>query len=121
VKEEDEEACFMNIENRNRLKFVWESRDFNVKPGPILQYIENIVLRSGSDENTTSCEAMKARLDKDFVFYNVWCRGDDYFDVSNPQQLLPSAKHFYEKGSNVRERMRRRRRRRKNNENREDK
>ncbi len=96
VEETKEQECFFNRKNGNKAKFVWESRDFNVKPEPIVKYIENVVLQPGSNENAAWCEEIKARLEKKFVWYNIWCLDDGSVDGGNLRQSLPSAKHFYE-------------------------
>lgn len=61
------QTCFM----RNRKRFIWENRDFNVDVDPIMQYIDQFVVFGRDKERT--CEEFKGRLDDRFVLYNVWC------------------------------------------------
>lgn len=60
------QTCFM----RNRKRFVWENRDFNVEVNPIMQYIDQFVV-FGRYKRT--CEEFKDQLDDGFVLYNIWC------------------------------------------------
>merc|ERR1712086_170031 len=59
--------CFL----RQRKKFIWENRNFNVESKAVLDYIENVVLFGQEKERT--CKEVKNNLPKNFVLYNVWC------------------------------------------------
>ena len=56
---------------RNRKRFIWENRDFNVDVDPIIQYIDQFVVFGRDKERT--CEEFKDQLDERFVLYNIWC------------------------------------------------
>lgn len=70
VGSEEEKECF--ITKKNRMSFIWENRDFTVKPDVILQYIEHFILASSKE-----CNEMTSALDGGFVKYNIWCQTDD--------------------------------------------
>ena len=67
VDESAERTCFM----RQRKKFIWENRDFNVPSKAVLDYIRNVVLSGRKKERT--CREMQKQLPPKFVLYNVWC------------------------------------------------
>jgi hypothetical protein len=69
---DEEKECLTKGENRKR--FIWESRDFNVNPSVILQYIEQFLLIK---ENEKLCSNMVNALDDEFVLYNVWCESNE--------------------------------------------
>ncbi|KAL7532129.1 hypothetical protein ACHAWF_004017 [Thalassiosira exigua] len=79
VGEEALQTCFL----KRRKHFIWENRDFNVDPEPMLRYLETFVLPGRRKDK--SCEELWDGLDDErFVLYNVWCR--------KPRYWYPSAK-----------------------------
>ncbi|KAL3788233.1 hypothetical protein ACHAWO_012622 [Cyclotella atomus] len=85
---EEEKKCLTNTTNRKQ--FVWDSRDFNVDPAIILQYIEHFLLVS---DDAKKCSELAHALDGDFVLYNVWCEADD---VTNSSDSKLTLKHYYD-------------------------
>lgn len=71
VEEAELQVCFM----KSRKKFLWESRDFNVDPRAVLDYIGKFVLRN-TQQKTQPCEEMEVSLGDRFVLYNVHCTRD---------------------------------------------
>lgn len=94
---EEEKDCFLKGENRKH--FIWESRDFNVKPDVILTYIIQFLLQMYKDDSS-KCNDLENALDDAFVLYNVWCATngavDDKISHLNPNLTL---RHFYDKDS----------------------
>mmetsp|Transcript_32200 Transcript_32200/g.61571 ORF Transcript_32200/g.61571 Transcript_32200/m.61571 type:complete len:152 (+) Transcript_32200:2438-2893(+) len=98
-EEENEKKCFLKRTRKadNFKKFLWPRRNFNVNPEPIAQYIEKVVIPSAASGDMTSCEEITGRLDKRFVWYNIWC--DDGGDnKGHEKRSFPYnyAKHFYD-------------------------
>ncbi|KAL7489659.1 hypothetical protein ACHAW6_015347 [Cyclotella cf. meneghiniana] len=94
VGSQEEKECF--LKGKNRKAFIWESRDFVVKPDVIIQYIEQFLLRM--QEEPLECNDVQKALDEQFVFYNVWCAttgsADDKISPLDPKLTL---RHFYDK------------------------
>ena len=76
--ERDLEAeCFMSRgKGGNLTKFQWATRDYNVPPIVIYNFIKQFILN-----NNTVCESMERRADQDgFVLYNAYCRANQTTD-----------------------------------------
>lgn len=67
VDESEERTCFM----RQRKKFIWENRNFNLASKAVLDYIKNVVLFGREKKRT--CKEVKENLPQNFVLYNIWC------------------------------------------------
>lgn len=80
----EEKECLTS--KKNREQFIWDSRDFNVDPAIILQYMEQFLFLS---DDAKSCSKLGEALDEDFVLYNVWCEADD-------ATRKPTLKHYYD-------------------------
>ena len=108
VGSDEEKDCFMG--KQNKMKFIWESRDFTVKIDIILQYIKRFVMST-----TNKCSEMKNALDRRFVQYNVWCETDAAADdkKSNFDPTL-TLRHYYDYGSAP---VKKRKKKKKHNEN----
>jgi len=78
VDEKEEQTCFL----RQRKKFIWENRDFNVESQVVLDYIEHVVLFSREKERT--CDEVKEGLPEKFVHYNVWCSKSNRWHLGSP-------------------------------------
>ena len=86
----DEIECLTN--KRNRPQFVWESRNFNVDPEAILQYIEHFLFPSSKE-----CIEMTGALDKRFILYNIWCEPEDILLNKSSFNSDLHLKHFYDR------------------------
>ena len=93
VGSDEEKDCFLG--KKNKMKFIWESRDFNVKIDIILQYIKQFILSRSID-----CSEMRNALDGRFVQYNVWCKTDAAAD-DKKSKFDPSLtlRHYYDYSS----------------------
>lgn len=90
VGSEEEKECF--ISKNNRMKFIWENRDFNVKSDTVIQFIEHSILSHNYD-----CSNITGTLDAKFVQYNVWCQADDASDdKKSPLDPTLKLRHFYD-------------------------
>ena len=79
-----EEQCFMNKTNNMISKFQWATRDFDVPPQVVGDFISIFLLSDNS-----LCDDFRERAEeKDFVLYNVLCKDD------SKQRLLNH--HFYQ-------------------------
>lgn len=112
VSEDELEGCFFS--KGNRKKFVWDSRDFNVKPEVVIQYIERFVLFSGMGDKQP-CNELNNRLDEKFVLYNVWC-----VDKSEAESENLSVMHYYHNPPPITKRNRNGKKKKKKNEGRSD-
>ena len=82
VIEEDEKECFQ-AEQREKKNFMWDRRNFEVKPDVVTKFISSMLL-----QNSTNCNDMKARAsENDFVLYNAYC--------SRGVENVFSTEHFY--------------------------
>jgi len=66
-----------------------------VNPEPVVKYIEKVVIPSEESRNMTSCDEMRGRLDKRFVWYNIWC-DDGIGSTGYEINTVAFAKHFYD-------------------------
>mmetsp|Transcript_18816 Transcript_18816/g.34690 ORF Transcript_18816/g.34690 Transcript_18816/m.34690 type:complete len:169 (+) Transcript_18816:172-678(+) len=62
---------------RQRKKFIWENRDFNVESEAVLHYIEKFVLFGREKER--ACDELQEEMPNKFVLYNVWCSKPKYW------------------------------------------
>jgi len=93
---ENLKKCFLRKGKKgNFKKFLWPRRDFNVNPEPVVKYIEKVVIPSEESRNMTSCDEMRGRLDKRFVWYNIWC-DDGIGSTGYEINTVAFAKHFYD-------------------------
>lgn len=87
---EEEKECF--ISRANKMKFIWENRDFNVNPDMIMHYIDRRILFQENE-----CSVVRNALEAGFVQYNVWCQtegaSDDKKSTVDPKLKL---RHYYD-------------------------
>ena len=86
----DEIECLTN--ERNKKQFIWESRNFNVNPEVILQYIKHFIFASSKE-----CSKMTGALDRRFVLYNIWCEPEDMLLNRSSFNSNLHLKHYYDK------------------------
>ena len=85
VIEKDEKECFQ-AEQRQKKNFMWDRRNFEVKPDVVTKFISSMLLQS-----STNCEDLETRAsENDFVFYNAYC--------SHGVENVFSTEHYYRKG-----------------------
>lgn len=95
VDDDQLEHCFL----KNKKNFMWDVRDFNVRPDIVIQYIERFVLYMKGEQR--QCKDVEHRLDDKFVLYNVWCAWDhgevdsEVQQHSSPQNTTVSLRHYY--------------------------
>ncbi|KAL3779820.1 hypothetical protein HJC23_002031 [Cyclotella cryptica] len=93
IGSQEEKECF--LKGGNRKLFIWESRDFIVKPDVILQYIHQFLLEM--HDTPLECNHITNVLDGQFVLYNVWCAtygsARDKISRLNPKLTL---RHYYD-------------------------
>jgi hypothetical protein len=87
---EEEKECF--ISKANRMKFIWENRDFEVDPTIIMQYIHQRILAQDNE-----CSVISNALDAGFVQYNVWCKTEGASDdKKSPIDPTLKLRHYYD-------------------------
>ena len=66
-----DKACLTNVTSGMARQFYWADRDFSVKLHIVDEFISTFLLT----KNDNTCRAMKKKAeDKNFVFYNAFCR-----------------------------------------------